>query len=163
MNWVLFWLFLHILAAVIAFGPLFVFPIIGTLAARSPQNMRFAVELDHRISTRLVIPVSLTMLISGSGLIWTTNINFFRTIYLIAAVALYFVALIISLMVLVPTTKQLLRIAEHIPAAPLAGDSLPPQVQALVRRTQMFGGLDMVLFLVIIFLMIVQPGGITIR
>ena len=163
MNWVLFWLFLHILAAVIAFGPLFVFPIIGTLAARSPQNMRFAVELDHRISTRLVIPVSLTMLISGSGLIWTTNINFFRTIYLIAAVALYFVALIISLMVLVPTTKQLLRIAEHMPAAPLAGDSLPPQVQALVRRTQMFGGLDMVLFLVIIFLMIVQPGGITIR
>jgi uncharacterized membrane protein len=163
MNWFLFWLFLHILAAVIAFGPLFVFPIIGTLAARSPQNMRFAVELDHRISTRLVIPISLTMLISGSGLIWTTNINFFRTIYLIAAVALYLVALIISLMVLVPTTKQLLRIAEHMPAATLAGDSLPPQVQELVRRTQMFGGLDMVLFLVIMFLMIVQPGGITIR
>jgi uncharacterized membrane protein len=125
--------------------------------------MQFAVELDHRISTRLVIPISLTMLISGSGLIWTTNINFFRTIYLIAAVALYLVALIISLMVLVPTTKQLLRIAEHLPAAPVAGDSLPPQVQALVRRTQMFGGLDMVLFLAIMFLMIVQPGGITIR
>jgi uncharacterized membrane protein len=133
------------------------------LAAQSPQNMQFAVELDHRISTRLVIPISLTMLISGSGLIWTTNINFFRTIYLIAAVALYLVALIISLMVLVPTTKQLLRIAEHLPAAPVAGDSLPPQVQALVRRTQMFGGLDMVLFLAIMFLMIVQPGGITIR
>jgi uncharacterized membrane protein len=163
MNWLLFWLFLHILAAVIAFGPLFVFPIVGTLAAQSPQNMRFALELDHRISTRLVIPLGLTMLISGSGLIWTTDINFFRTTYLIVAVALYFVALIISLMVLVPTTKQLLHIAEHTPAAPIGGDSLPPQVQELVRRTQMFGGLEMVLFLAIIFLMIIQPGGIAIR
>lgn len=163
MNWVLFWLFLHILAAVIAFGPLFVFPIIGTMAAQSPQNMRFATELDHRISTRLVIPLSLTMLISGSGLIWTSDINFFRTNYLIVAVALYFVALIISVMVLVPTTKQLLHIAEQMPAAPIARNSFPPQVQGLVRRTQMFGGLDMVLFLVIIFLMIVQPGGIAVR
>ena len=51
MNWFLFWLFLHILAAVIAFGPLFVFPIVGTMAAQAPQNMRFATELNHRIST----------------------------------------------------------------------------------------------------------------
>jgi uncharacterized membrane protein len=162
-NWFLFWLFVHILAAVIAFGPLFVFPIIGTLAAQAPQNMRFALELDHRISTRLVIPLGLTMLISGSGLIWTTNIDFFRTTYLIVAVALYLVALTISLMVLVPITKRSLRIAEHMPAAPIAGDSLPPQIQELVRRTQMFGGLEMVLFLVIMFLMIIQPGGIAIR
>jgi uncharacterized protein Smg (DUF494 family) len=29
MKWVIFWLFLHILAAVVAFGPTFVFPIVG--------------------------------------------------------------------------------------------------------------------------------------
>lgn len=163
MNWLLFWLFLHILAAVIAFGPLFVFPIVGTLAAQSPQNTRFAVELNHRISTRLVIPLALTMLISGTGLIWTADINFFRTTFLIVGVALYLGALIISLMVLLPTTRQLLRLAEDMPAAPIAGDSIPPQVHELVRRTQLFGGLEMVLFLVIIFLMIFQPGGIAIR
>jgi uncharacterized membrane protein len=159
-NWFLFWLFAHILAAVIAFGPLFVFPIIGTLAAQAPQHMRFALELNHRISTRLVVPLGLTMLISGSGLIWTSDINFFRTTYLIVAVALYLVALAISIMVLVPITKQSLRIAEGMPAA---GDSLPPQIQALIRRAQIFGGLEMVLFLAIISLMIIQPGGIAIR
>ena len=163
MNWFLFWLFAHILAAVIAFGPLFVFPIIGTLAAQAPQHMRFALELNHRISTRLVVPLGLTMLISGSGLIWTSNINFFGTPYLIVAVALYLVALIISIMVLVPITKQSLRIAEGMPAAPGAGDSLPPQILALIRRAQIFGGLEMVLFLAIISLMIIQPGGIAIR
>lgn len=163
MNWFLFWLFLHILAAVIAFGPLFVFPIVGTMAAQAPQNMRFATELNHRISTRLVVPLALTMLVSGSGLIWTADINFFRTGFLIVAVALYFVALLISIFVLVPATKQMLALAEHAPAAPTGGGSMPPHVQALVRRTQAFGGSEMVLFLVIIFLMIIQPGGIAIR
>src|SRR5579864_6276026 len=42
MNWFLLWLFLHILAAVIAFGPIFVFPIVGSLAAQMPQHLRFA-------------------------------------------------------------------------------------------------------------------------
>jgi uncharacterized membrane protein len=163
MNWFLFWLFLHILAAVIAFGPLFVFPIVGTMAAQAPQNMRFATELNHRIETRLVVPLALTMLVSGSGLIWTADINFFRTGFLIVAVALYLAALIISIFVLLPTTKEMLAIAENAPAAPIAGGSMPPQVQALVRRTQAFGGVEMVLFLVIIFLMIIQPGGIAVR
>ena len=163
MNWFLLWLFLHILAAVIAFGPLFVFPIVGTMAAQAPQNMRFATELNHRIETRLVVPLALTMLVSGSGLIWTADINFFRTGFLIVAVALYLVALIISIFVLLPTTKQMLVFVENAPAPPIAGGSIPPQVQALVRRTQMFGGFEMVLFLVIIFLMIIQPGGIAVR
>ncbi len=33
----------------------------------------------------------------------------------------------------------------------------------LIRRLQIFGGVTTVLFLVIIFLMIIQPGGITLR
>jgi hypothetical protein len=32
-----------------------------------------------------------------------------------------------------------------------------------IRRLQIFGGVEMILFLVIIFLMIVQPGGIALR
>lgn len=163
MNWFLVWLFLHILAAVIAFGPIFVFPIIGTLVAQSPQNMRFAVELNHRIEARLVIPLALSMLVSGSGLIWTAEINFFQTVYLIVAVALYLAALTISFTVLVPTTQKLLHIAEQMPAPTPGAGAPPPQVMTLVRRNQMFGGFTTVLFLVIIFLMIIQPGGIVFR
>jgi hypothetical protein len=39
----------------------------------------------------------------------------------------------------------------------------PAEVMTLVRRNQMFGGATTVLFLVIIFLMVVQPGGIALR
>ena len=167
MNWFLVWLFLHILAAVIAFGPIFVFPIIGTLVAQSPQNFRFAMQLNERIESRLVAPLALTMLVSGSGLIWSANINFFQTPFLIVAVILYLTALTIAFAVLVPTTHRLLEAADHMPAsAPAgapAGGGPPPEVRALIRRNQMFGGFTTVLFLVIIFLMIIQPGGIAIR
>jgi hypothetical protein len=166
MNWQLFWLFLHILAAVIAFGPIFVFPIIGTLVAQSPQNMWFAVELNRRIEMRLVVPLALSLLVSGSGLIWTASINFFQTVYLIVAVALYLLAIAIAFSVLLPTTHRLLHIAERgaAPGAAAAVSGGPPvEVMALVRRNQVFGGITTVLFLVIIFLMIVQPGGIVLR
>lgn len=157
MNWFLFWLFLHILAAVIAFGPIFVFPILGAMAARAPQHARFAVELNERIELRLVVPLATSMLISGSGLIWTANVNFFRTPYLIVAVVLYLAAMGIATGVLLPNTRKMLAL--------LTGDGPPnlTAMQARVQVSQRLGALTTVLFLVIIFLMIIQPGGITPR
>jgi len=165
MNWFLVWLFLHITAAVIAFGPLFVFPIVGTLVAKSPQHLSFALHVNHRIANRLVLPFAASMLVSGSGLIWTANLNWFGTPYLIVAVILYLMALAIGFLVLRPTTERLIALVEHAPepgpGAASAGP--PPQVMALIRRSQIFGGISTVLFLVIIFLMIIQPGGISLR
>ncbi|MGA7912428.1 MAG: DUF2269 family protein [Candidatus Dormiibacterota bacterium] len=163
MNWLLFWLFLHITAAVIAFGPIFVFPIVGTLTAKHPQHMAFALELNHRIELRLVIPLALSMLVSGSGLIWTANVNIFQTVYLIVAVLLYLIALSIAIGVLLPNTEKLLRLVGN--SSPPAGASAapPPQVMSLIRSSQVFGGVATVLFLAIIFLMIIQPGGIVLR
>ena len=163
MNWFLFWLFLHILAAVIAFGPIFVFPVIGTLAAKEPKHIRFALELNHRIESRLVLPLAASMLVSGSGLIWSATINFFQTPYLIVAVALYLAAMTIALTILLPNTQKLLRLAAMVPEGIEMTGPPPPPVMALIRQNQMFGGLLTVLFLVIIFLMIIQPGGITLR
>lgn len=162
MNWILLWLFLHILAAVIAFGPIFVFPIIGTLVARSPQNIHFAIELTHRIESRLVLPLALSMLVSGSGLIWSTGIDFFHTWYLIVAVALYLYAMGVAFRILLPTTQRMLRMVESAHSAEGGGDALSG-LPALMKRNQVFGGSLMVVFLIIIFLMIIQPGGTAFR
>src|SRR5690348_898615 len=121
MNWFLFWLFLHVTAAVIAFGPIFVFPIVGTLVTQMPQHIRFATELNHRIEQRLVLPLALSMLVSGSGLIWTANIDFFHSGYLIVAVALYLTAVAIAFRVLLPTTARLVHLTEQMPAGGAAG------------------------------------------
>lgn len=163
MNWFLLWLFVHITATVIAFGPIFMFPIVGTLTAQHPQNMAFALELNHRIERRLVIPLALSMLVSGSGLIWMANVNIFRTVYLLVAVVLYLIAISISVGVLVPNTQKLLRLVANSPAPAGGSAAPPPQVMSLIRRSQVFGVIDTVLFLVIIFLMIIQPGGIVLR
>jgi len=163
MNWFLLWLFLHILAAVIAFGPIFVFPIVGSLAATMPQHIHFAVELNHRIEQRLVLPLAVTMAISGAGLIWTANINIFQTPFLLVAVGLYLVALGVAFRILLPTTTALVGLTEHAPPPGAAPGQPPQEVMTRIRRLQMFGGLEMVLFLVIIFLMIIQPGGIALR
>ena len=156
MNWFLFWLFLHILAAIIAFGPIFVFPLVGILAAKQPQYIAFAVAINHAIEQRLVIPVGATMLISGSGLIWTANINFFGTPYLIVAVVLYLAALGVGSGVLLPNTSKMAAILE-------GGGGPTPELMRLIKANQQFGGALTVAFLVIVFLMIIQPGGIALR
>lgn len=163
MNWFLLWLFLHILAAVIAFGPIFVFPIVGSLAAKMPQHLHFAVELNHRIEQRLVLPLAVTMAISGAGLIWTANINIFQTPFLLVGVGLYLVALGVAFRILLPTTIALVGLTEHAPPPGASSGPPPQEVMTRIRRLQMFGGLETILFLVIIFLMIIQPGGIALR
>ena len=156
MNWFLFWLFLHILAAIIAFGPIFVFPLVGVLAAKQPQHIAFAVAINHAIEQRLVLPIGATMLISGSGLIWTANINFFATPYLIVAVVLYLSALGIGSGVLLPNTSKMVNIVE-------GGGGPTPELMRLIKANQVFGTALTVSFLVIVFLMVIKPGGITLR
>jgi len=160
MNWQLFWLFLHITAAVIAFGPIFVFPIIGVLVQKQPQHFRFAVELNHAIETRLVLPLASSMLISGVGLIIAAHINLFATTYLWVALLLYLTAMAIALGVAVPTTAKLLALAHQNDSAAATPGAPPARVLQLVGRVRKAGMVLTVLFLVIIFLMIIKPGGI---
>ena len=157
MNWVLFWLVLHILAAIIAFGPIFVFPLVGTLAAKNPKHIAFAVAVNHAIEKRLVTPVGATMLISGSGLIWSANVNFFTTPYLIVAVVFYLTALGLGTAVLGPNTEKMMALVE--------GDGPPDQgkLMPLILTNQRVGAFSTVLFLAIVLLMIIQPGGLTFR
>lgn len=156
MNWFLFWLFLHVLAAIIAFGPIFVFPIVGVLAAKQPQHIALALAINHAIEQRLVIPIGATMLISGAGLIWTANISFFTTPYLIVAVALYLAALGIGSGVLLPNTQKMVDIIE-------GGGGPTPELFRRIKISQQFGGALTVAFLVIVFLMVIKPGGISLR
>ncbi|MEA2555844.1 MAG: hypothetical protein QOI60_1175, partial [Actinomycetota bacterium] len=45
-----FLLFLHIMAAIVAFGPTFVFPIIMGMARKDPAHMEFGVKVIHAIA-----------------------------------------------------------------------------------------------------------------
>ncbi|MEA2684723.1 MAG: putative integral rane protein [Chloroflexota bacterium] len=163
MNWVLFWLFLHIAAAIIAFGPTFTFPIIGAMAGKHPQFGHFAAELSHKIERGLVFPLALTMAVSGVGLIFATGRNLTKSPWLGIAIVLYLVAISIAFFVLIPNTGKLVEATaggpppgpppEGAPAGP------PPHIAALIKKNQTFGMVLTALLMAIIFLMVVKPGG----
>jgi hypothetical protein len=160
LNWFLFWLLLHIAAAIIAFGPTFVFPLIGSLLEKNPQNAHFAVELMHQMETRLIIPVALTMLVSGTGLLISANINVLATTYLLVAIILYLIALAIAFLNQLPTTAKLLVATAAGPPPGAPPGPPPPHITALINRAKAGGQIQTVLLLIIIFLMVIKPGGI---
>ena len=164
MNWILFWLFLHIAAAIIAFGPTFVFPLIGSMIQKHPPSATFMVELMHKIETGLVLPVALTMLVSGAGLIVAADINLTKTPYLVVAIVLYLTAVGIAVLNQIPTTTKLIAaLAEMPPGGPPPGAPAgpPPHIAALINRAKLGGQILTAILLVIIFLMVIKPGGIT--
>ncbi len=160
MNWFLFFLLLHIAAAIIAFGPTFVFPLIGSLVQKNPQAMHFAMELNHQIEARLVLPVALTMLVSGFGLIITAHINLFATTYLLVAIVLYLIAIAIAVFNQLPATSKLIQMSAAGPPPGAAPGPPPPEVMAEINRAKYGGMILTVLLLIIIFLMVIKPGGI---
>src|SRR5690349_16696374 len=58
-------LLLHIGGAIIAFGPVFTFPLIGSMGAKEPMHANFAVRLSERISQRQVLPLAIFQGVTG--------------------------------------------------------------------------------------------------
>ena len=68
-------LFLHIGAAIIAFGPSFAFPIIGAMAGKEPMHGNFATRVNEALEDRLVLPFAISMPFTGVFLIWFGHTN----------------------------------------------------------------------------------------
>jgi len=159
-NWLLFWLLLHIAAAIIGLGPTFVFPLIGSLLEKNPSAMHFAMELSHKMETGLIIPVALTLLVSGTGLIIADNVNVLASTYLIFAIILYLAAVSIAIFNQLPVTSKLLKLSAAGPPPGAPPGPPPPEVMALINRLKYGGMVLTVMLLTIIFLMIIKPGGL---
>jgi hypothetical protein len=159
MQWLFPWLLLlHVVGAVVAFGPTFSFSLIGAMAGREPQHANFATRITHAITDRLVIPVAVTMAITGVGMILVAGINLAAAQYrwLGVAIVVYVVVLSYGVLVQRRTVERLIELTSAPPPAGASGP--PPEVPAVVRRVQlggMFMGAGIVL---ILFLMVVKPG-----
>ena len=105
-------LLLHVLGAIIAFGPTFAFPIIGAMGGREPMHANFATRVSHRVTDRLVEPVALSMAVTGVGLIWSAGIDPFAPAYrwLLVAIAIYVFGVLFSIFVQRPTVKRIIEL-----------------------------------------------------
>lgn len=151
-------LFLHVLGAIVAFGPTFAFPFIGAMGGGEPQHANFATRVSHTLAMRLVYPVGITLPITGAAMILVRGFN-------LADRAFWWLGLAIVLYVIVygyaffVQNKLITQVISMTSAPPPPGASGPPPgLPALVSRIQR-GGMGMtVLLVLIIFLMVVKPS-----
>lgn len=150
-------LYLHIAGAIIAFGPTFVFPLIGPTLRNHPRSIHFAVVLMETIEQRLILPAAGSMLVSGLLLVFSLKYNILGTPWLIGGILFYLGAMGLATGRQLPTTRKLLALVEQAPADAPAGPP-PPAAQALIDQLRV-GGMVLTGFLaIIVFLMVFKPG-----
>lgn len=162
MNWPLaLVIFLHVMGAIIAFGPPFAFILLGPMSGREPQHANFAVRFQHLVSRRLILPLVIFQGITGLLIVFMANINLFGTLWLVVSIVLYLIALANAFAVILPTATKLVEATSAPPPAPEPGatgrSGPPPHIAALVRRTRMASMANTLLIVVIVFLMVTKP------
>jgi uncharacterized membrane protein len=155
-------LVLHVLGAIIAFGPSFSFPIIGAMGAADRPHANFATRVAHAISVKRTVPVALTMPVTGIGLIWSAGIDPFSRDerWLALGIILYVVLFTFAVTVQIPTTEKIIEMTSSPPPPPPEGASPsgpPPALMALIQKVQRGGLFLSVMIAVIVFLMVVKP------
>lgn len=174
-------LFLHVLGAIVALGPAFVFPVIAAMGAREPQHANFATRITQALDERVVLPVVLFTAITGVGLIWVLRLPVLDPAYrwLQLAIVLYAATFAFSWLVQRPAVMRLVRasadpqpalsarlvvagaaVAAAVPSAPLqpAAGGPPPAVGRAAAEVGRNGMVLTLLSLAQILLMVVKPS-----
>lgn len=162
MDWLLLiLLFLHVGGAILAFGPTFTFPILGPMAGREPQHVNFALRFQLRVATRLIVPLALFQGVTGLLLVWKISFDLLTRGWLLVGIALYLVALVVTIGIGLPTIRKLIELTSGPPPTPPPGaappSGPPPHVAALVKRGRQVGMIQAVLIILIVFLMVTKP------
>ena len=160
MDWVFaILLFMHVAGAIVAFGPNFAFLFLGPMASGEPEHRNFALRFQHRVATRLILPLAVFQGVTGFLLVWRIGFELLTRGWLLLAIGLYLTALAISFGILLPALRVLIPATSGPPPTPPAGAPAgpPPHIVATIRRARLGGMTNAVLILVIIFLMVTKP------
>jgi uncharacterized membrane protein len=156
MGWLFPWLLLlHVLGAIVAFGPVYVFPIIGAMGGSEPQHANFASRVSAAISQQRVFPLAIFQGITGVGLILVTGINLLATPWLLIAIVLYLITIGYNFIIQTPTSKKIIEMTSTPPPPGASGP--PPELLALIRRIQLGGIFSALMIVLIVTLMVIKP------
>jgi uncharacterized membrane protein len=153
--WLAIFLFLHVMGAIVAFGPVYAFPIIGAMGGKEPQHANFATRVTETIAEQRVLPLAIFQGITGVALILVTGINLLATPWLLLAIALYLIVLGYNVFIGTPTVKKVIEMTSTPPPPGASGP--PPELLALIRRIQLGGMFSGLMIVLIVILMVVKP------
>lgn len=149
-------LFLHVLGAIIAFGPTFSFAIIGAMGGMEPQHANFATRVSARISDRVVEPLAVVQGVTGVLLIISAGLDLLATRWLLLGITLYVIALTFALTLQRTTVHKVIAMTSAPPPPGASGP--PPGLPELVMKVQRGGMFLGLMIIAIVFLMVVKPS-----
>ena len=158
-SWFTFFLIGHILSVIVAFGPVFAFPLIAAQAQRDPVHGRFGAEIIDLIERKITLRIAGLVAVFGVGLIFTAHVDFFSSPWILIAVTLYILAYLFAALVQAKNSAKMVELLKGVPTGPPPPGTPPPaEIVALGKRLQ-FGGMYLtVSIVVIVILMIWRPG-----
>jgi uncharacterized membrane protein len=147
-------LFLHVMGAILAFGPTFAYSIMGAMAGREPQHANFSARQVEAIGHKLVYPLAIFQGVTGVLLIMASGRNLVTEKWLGLAIILYAITLIYALTVQRNTLHHLIELSSTPPAP---GQPPSPEIPATVKKIQRGGMFLGLMIVIIVFLMVVKP------
>jgi uncharacterized membrane protein len=148
-------LLIHVAGAIIGFGPVFTFAVLGPMSAKAgPQGGLALLEGMHAIEKKLTVPVAIFVQpLSGLALIFVAGYNnaFFSHTWLWVSLIAYAIAFYLAIF---GQNKRLERLIELAKAGPPT-----PEFIATAKRLAQMGPVITVLLVVMIVLMVIKPGG----
>jgi hypothetical protein len=159
-------LFVHVLGAIIAFGASFsAFPLLGAMSGKEPAHANFGSRVSVAVSERIVRPMAFVQGLTGLGLIWTASIDLTKALWLDVGIVLYLLAFGYALFVQIPVGRRIVELTSGGPpsappvasGAPSAPMGPPPELLAAAAKARQGGMIIAILITVIVFLMVVKP------
>jgi hypothetical protein len=157
-------LFLHVLGAIAVFGPVFLFPLLASRAAKQPQHAHFTAELAEFIEARIVIPGAVVQGITGVILIVIVNsqgtdLGVFGWPWLPIAIVLYVIAISFAILVQAPAAARMVQLTGAMTGPPPAGAPAgpPPEIVATATKLRQGGMFLTALIVLIVLLMVTKP------
>jgi hypothetical protein len=158
LAWLFPWLlFLHVLGSIVAFGPTFAFSLVGAMGGAEPQHANFATRVTEVITSKRVLPVGITLPITGLAMLAVVGINPLERDrwWLALGIVLYLIVYGYGFFVQRHLVERIVQMTSSPPPPGASGP--PPELMALIKRVQR-GGIGMGLLIVtIVFLMVVKP------
>jgi hypothetical protein len=152
-----FILFLHVMGAIIAFGPTFAYSIMGGLAGREPQHANFSSRQVAAIGRGIVYPLAIIQGITGVLLIVSGKLDVTSRAWLEIAIVLYLILVGYGLTVQRNALHHLIELTSTPPPPGTPPGPPPPEILAQVKKVQRGGMFLGILIVVIVFLMVVKP------
>jgi hypothetical protein len=146
-------LFLHVLGAIVAFGPTFAAPVTASLVAKEPQYGNFFARAQVLLGKRLITPVAISLGVTGILMILVRGIDVMARLWLPTAIVLYLIALGYALFVQSPAGVRLVELTSQPPGP--GGPS--PELRATAAQVRRGGMLLGLLVVAIVLLMVVKP------